>query len=80
MAPLTTNATRLTLSSHFPRHFPRCTARVEACMSTRGRGDSGCDSDIIRRGEVRMGEKAARAGQHRRHHRCALRLSHTAAA
>ena len=53
MTPLTTNATRLTLSSHFPRR----TARMEACTTTRGGGDSGCDSDITRRGEVGWGKR-----------------------
>ena len=53
MTPLTTNATRLTLSSHFPRR----TARMEACTSTRRGGDSGCDSDITRRGEVGWGKR-----------------------
>ena len=56
MASDTTNATRSLPQSRIPRR----TARVATCTSTRRGSESGCNSDITRRGGVGMGEEAAR--------------------
>ena len=76
LATVTTNATRLTLASYFLRR----TVHVTTGTSTRRGGESGFDSDITQRGEVGVGEEAARAGHRRRRHRCAPCLSRASTA
>ena len=74
MPTLTTNATRLNNI---------CQGARRARRQVHRRDDSGCRSDITRRGEVGMwglGRRGGARGHRRRHHRCARCLPRAAAA